>query len=250
MDLEAPDLGGRARPGQFLQVRPIRGLDPLLPRPLSIHRARPEGVSLLYRAAGRGTRILSGLRGGEAIDVFGPLGNGFPLEPFAGRTFLLAGGIGIAPLLFLAEAGLACGALDAARTALVFGAATKADLVAAEDFAAAGVAVHTATDDGSSGFHGTALSLLLEKLSEEGVASRVFAVGPEAMYRDMASVLRGRTEKTYVSMERRMACGVGACRACVTAVREGAGRVWRDTCRSGPVFELESVCFDGMESNG
>jgi len=253
LDLEAPWIARRAEPGQFVHLRPAWGTDPLLPRPFSVHRLRSaskeaaEGFSILYRVCGRGTSRMTRLRPGDGVQVLGPLGRGFSVDPFAGRSFLLAGGMGAAPLLFLAQRGLATGAFSRDRCELVYGARTGAELAALEAFEALGITVSTATDDGSRGFHGTATALLDRRMEQAEGPFRVFAVGPEAMYRALQDRLPAGGVRCEISVERRMACGLGVCRSCVLRVRGAGGEVaFRDACRTGPVFPLEAVCFDEL----
>jgi dihydroorotate dehydrogenase electron transfer subunit len=193
---------------------------------------------------------LAGLKAGEVVQVLGPLGNGFTLTAFPGRTVLVAGGMGAAPLLFLAEAGLRGGALDRSRTEILYGAPTAGALCAAEAFRSLGVPVQTATDDGSAGVRGTVLDLLDAALDGQGEAFRIFAVGPEVMYRELEQRLAGRKIPCQVSVERRMGCGLGVCRSCVVPVRErGGSRAYRDVCRTGPVFALEELALETVEGN-
>jgi dihydroorotate dehydrogenase electron transfer subunit len=254
MDLDAPGAAASAAPGQFVHVRPVGPLDPLLPRPFSVYRrigspgGPPGGISILYRVVGRGTRALAALRPGGEVTLLGPLGRGFDAPPFDGRTFLVAGGMGAAPLVFLAEDGAASGALDGSRTEILYGGRTAGDLVAAEDFRRTGLPVHEVAEDGSAPFRGTALDLLERRLRESPGPARVFAVGPEGMYPPLRRLLAGRGIRCQISLERRMACGLGVCRSCVTTVKGPAGRVeYRDVCAHGPVFEQEEVVLDGME---
>jgi dihydroorotate dehydrogenase electron transfer subunit len=255
MDLDAPFAAASATPGQFVHVRPIGALDPLLPRPFSVYRKLgppgrpPKGIAILYRIVGRGTRILAALRPGDEATLLGPLGRGFDAPPFDGRTFLVAGGMGAAPLVFLAEEGAASGALDGARTEILYGGRTAGDLVAAEDFRRTGLPLREAAEDGSAPFRGTALDLLERRLRETPGPARVFAVGPEGMYPPLRRLLADRGVRCQISLERRMACGLGVCRSCVTAVKGPSGRAeYRDVCTRGPVFEQEEVVFDGLES--
>jgi dihydroorotate dehydrogenase electron transfer subunit len=257
MDLEAPAVAAAAQPGQFVHVRVPAALDPLLPRPFSIHRriaggsGVPAGIALLYRIVGRGTRALAALRPGDEVTALGPLGRGFPLEPFQGRTWILAGGMGAAPLLFLAEEGTARGVFAPDRCEILYGGRGAADLVAAEAFRRTGLPVQTAAEDGSEPFRGTALDLLARRLREESGPARVFAVGPERMYPPLRRLLEGRGIPCWISLERRMACGLGVCRSCVAAVRDPSGRTsFADVCSRGPVFRQEEVVLDGMGSGG
>ncbi|MHC5040546.1 MAG: dihydroorotate dehydrogenase electron transfer subunit, partial [Planctomycetota bacterium] len=255
MDLAAPEIAAAAHPGQFLHLRPVAfGLDLFLPRPFSVHRVLPgengslEGVAVFYRVVGGGTARLSTVKVGEEIQVLGPLGNGFSLGPSSAWTYLVAGGMGIAPLFFLAEWGLAEGTLSPDRTVLIYGARTAAELWGEADLRELAIPLLTATEDGTAGFHGTGLGLLEAQIEARNGPSRVYAVGPEPMYREMQARLAPRGIPCQVSVERRMACGLGVCRSCVIALREREGRIgYQDVCRKGPVFELKDLALEGLE---
>jgi dihydroorotate dehydrogenase electron transfer subunit len=251
MDLEAPDVARAAEPGQFLQVRPDWGRDPLLPRPFSVHRrlagpgGEPRGVSILYRIVGRGTRLLTAVGRGDEVRILGPLGRAFDLSGLEGRCALVAGGMGAAPLLFLAEAAAARHEGAAPNAEVILGAPRADALVAEEEFRRTGLEVSVATDDGSMGHHGTVVDLLANRLKGPRPPGRIFAVGPEPMYRSLREALNGRDVPCQISVERRMACGVGACRSCVVAwTGDGGRKTYVDVCRRGPVFDLKDVVFD------
>ena len=235
-DLDAPEIAAQARPGQFVMVR-VDGrtgpsLDPLLRRPLSIHDVpdRKAGlVRLLYRKVGRGTALLAQARPGEAWDLFGPLGQGFPAVE--GPKLLLGGGLGLAPLLFLARetAGQADGRLR-------LGARNAAELVCLDDFKETGLELSIFTEDGSAGEKGLVTKGLAEELKSR--PATIFACGPEAMLKAVAGLAADQGLACYLSLERRMACGLGACLGC--AVEDSAGGYAR-VCQEGPVFEASGV---------
>jgi dihydroorotate dehydrogenase electron transfer subunit len=248
---EAGDDIARPDPGQFFQVRPVSGLDPLLPRPLSVHRVEKRdgllAVALLYRVAGRGTALLSERVAGDRLQVFGPLGSGFAPPAGPGRCALLAGGMGAAPVMFLAEEGLNRGWFGAEEVEIFYGAASRAELHCEETFRSLGVPVSTATDDGSAGFHGTVVDLLAKRGAQGKAPRWICAVGPEPMYAALGRTALAPDARVQVSLERRMACGVGACRACVTRVRMQEGVRYADVCGTGPVFDLKEMELNGME---
>ncbi len=229
----APELATAARPGQFVMVCCGQGYDPYLPRPLSIHRMdRAAGkIALLFAEVGRGSRWLAQRQPGDTLDIVGPLGNGFALPDRPGaRLLLVAGGIGIAPLMALADAGLAAGH----SVTLLYGVATAARLYPSE-LGPSGVEVFVATEDGSAGLKGMVSHLLSCHLKDTDC---VFACGPVDMYRALGQVkhlLEGRS--VQVSMEARMACGLGACFGCTIETSHGPRRV----CHDGPIFELGQV---------
>lgn len=234
--LRAPEIAARAKPGQFLHLRVLPGSaaaggwDPLLRRPLGILWARPDSgeVAVFYDVVGRGTSSLARVRVGEELDVLGPLGRGFEIAPTTRHALLIAGGIGVVPLVFLAEEcvrrGIAVALVAGFRNA---GRVFPPELLPAE------IEYVVATDDGSRGFNGYAADAAREHLSW---ADQVFACGPTPMLRAVPKLGLDR-EKVQLSLEERMACGLGACLGCVVETRRGQQRV----CRDGPVFGLSEL---------
>jgi len=233
--LSAPAVAQGAMPGQFAMLRCSDGLDPLLPRPLSYHRFRNvEGerqIAFLYRPTGRGTSWLAQRQPGERIELFGPLGRGFAIKARARNLLLLAGGIGIASLVALADEALARGR----SVALLMGARTAQDLFPLH-LLPPEVEVALATDDGSAGYKGPVTDLLPSYLPW---ADQLFACGPAPMFAALAQLLRrlGSRKPTQILLEERMACGTGICYGCAVETRRGVKLV----CRDGPCFELWEV---------
>ncbi len=244
--LHAAAVAEVARPGQFVHLRcALPGQwDPLLRRPLSVHRInRGRGeIEVLFRVVGRGTGYLAGLAEGDAINLIGPLGQGFPTDLADGETAVLAaGGIGVAPLVALAEELAGKGA---PLTAAV-GAQTAAGLVAVDELGKVAGRVATATDDGSSGYHGFVTDLLAGLL-ERVARPVVYACGPEPMLRRVQAMVAegGPRVRGYLSLEARMACGVGACLGCAVR-RAGPGTAYYHVCHDGPVFAAQEVVLGG-----
>jgi len=216
-------------------VRTSEGYDPLLRRPFSIHRvaplSSPTQLALLFTVVGRGTKWLAERGEGDMLDLLGPLGHGFEISSRA--LLLLAGGIGISPLTFLAEKGLA----DNRSVALILGAPTASQLYPSH-LLLPEVKLVVATEDGSAGRRGMVTDLLAELAPE---ADQIFACGPLAMYKAIAPIIKGeKGEKSVqVSMEVRMGCGFGACYGCAIETKAGM----RFVCRDGPVFELKDVIW-------
>jgi dihydroorotate dehydrogenase electron transfer subunit len=232
-------LAHRLRPGQFVNVlcRDALSLDPLLRRPYSFFRVDPSGntMTLLIRPFGRGSQWLAGRTVGETLDVMGPLGNGFQVSDRSDRLLMVAGGVGIAPLVHLSDEALARGQ----SVTLLMGASTATTLLSAAELPAE-VEYVVATDDGSQGHAGFVTDLVPDYLPW---ADQVLACGPDPMLRSLANVVRqhrlGRRPSVQVSVERSMACGVGACLGCVIDTRHGM----QTSCVTGPVFPIEEIVW-------
>ena len=237
MWLDCPEVAKGAAPGRFLMIHCADGYDPLLPRPMSFHRFRDSGggrqFAILYDVRGRGTAWLSQRQAGDSLAVFGPLGRGFEVDAGAHNLLLVAGGLGVAALVSLADEALA--RPNGAAVTLLQGARRQSKLFPVE-LLPGDVEVLSATDDGSAGHHGQVTELLADHLAW---ADQVFACGPNPMFRSMAAVLRqARTRKPVQALlEERMGCGTGVCYGCAVFARRGVKLV----CRDGPRFELRDV---------
>jgi len=246
-----------AQPGQFIHLRVAESYDPLLRRPLSIagiDRER-EKVTLYYRVEGRGTEVLSRIREDDYISVLGPLGTGFTI-PQSGEILLVAGGIGIFPLFALLEA------IDRAKVQvkLFWGGEDRlffesSDLNYLQKL---GVDYELATLDGSIGYKGLVTDLLQAYLQKRAlnfdtvsdsnsgiIPLRVAACGPKGMLQTVVAICKQQGIPVEVSLEERMACGVGACLGCVCTVRDENGNLKRKrVCKEGPVLAGEEVVWD------
>lgn len=282
MEVFLPEVALEAKPGQFVHLRCGEGIDPFLRRPLSIAGVdRGEGlVRFLYQVKGEGTRWLARRRAGDRLDVIGPLGNGFeafsqPGQP--GSAILVAGGIGVAPLLFLAqemqfqqycrERAQQVGAGTSLRPVALLGARTAGLLLGAKELEEMGCQVLVATEDGSAGFHGL-VTELLERTLEDHLADHsqnpgdgevaVYACGPRPMLAAVARLCQQYHLPGWVSLEERMACGLGACRGCAVKVhRKDAqteadytelGYTYVNVCSEGPVFSVNEVIWEEAEA--
>ncbi|HOX46640.1 MAG TPA: dihydroorotate dehydrogenase electron transfer subunit [Myxococcota bacterium] len=232
--LFAPQVARAARPGQFVMLAPGPDgqLDPFLNRPFSIHRVPDaDTLELLVAVVGRGTEGLAALPPGVRLRLLGPIGRGFD-PPARGPLLLLGGGLGVAPLFFLAES------LAGRPVRLLYGAATAEALVST---AGLPCRVELATDDGSAGRRGLATELLAEALSALPVAERALAYlaacGPEPMLARAAALCREAGVRAELSLEAHMACGTGACMGCARPI---GGRPQR-VCSEGPVFDAREV---------
>ena len=229
---DAPSLVRGALPGRFLMLRLDAGSDPLLPRPMSYHGVRPRGeVGILYEARGRVTATLSQRPAGSELLLWGPLGRGFSVRSNAKNLLLVAGGMGVAPLVWLAEEAVVKGK----NVTFVIGARTAA-LLPPSSLLPPQAEVVVVTEDGSAGHAGLATQLFEEHLPR---ADQAFACGPHAMYESMAEVVRRtRSRKpVQVLLETPMACGTGLCYGCAVETRRGPKQV----CRDGPRFNLLDV---------
>ncbi|MFA5308717.1 MAG: dihydroorotate dehydrogenase electron transfer subunit [Dehalococcoidales bacterium] len=231
--LAAPEIAEEARPGQFVMVR--CGKETILPRPISLHTAGGGEIALLVQVAGKGTLWLSQLKKGDTLDIFGPLGNGYTVDPRSRNLLLVAGGMGIAPLRFLAEAA----AGEGKKVTVITGARSADCLVPLnppqsaynKGMLPASFQCLNATEDGSEGFKGLATQLIPHYL--KGV-DQVFACGPMPMYRTMAKIPELKNKNVQLSLEIMMGCGTGVCYGCTIKTKKGLKQV----CQDGPVFEM------------
>lgn len=225
--LETP-IAKEARPGQFIAVYSHDGAK-LLPRPISICEIGPNGLRIVYRIAGAGTKEFSGYKAGDTLSIMGPLGNGFPLKDE--DAIIIGGGIGVPPMLALAKA-LNC------KKEIVLG--YKDKLFLNEQFEEYGP-VTIATDAGTYGTKGT----VLDAIKEKGVTGKViYACGPKPMLAAIKQYAAENNMTAWISMEERMACGIGACLGCVCKTKEvdGHSKVHNTRiCADGPVFNAEEV---------
>jgi dihydroorotate dehydrogenase electron transfer subunit len=231
------------RPGQFLMLKVAESRELLLRRPLSIHRVDKEKIEMLYERVGKGTELLSQRKANEFLDVIGPMGNGFNLPGKSRQpgVVLVAGGMGVAPLVFLAQR-FAAGKpkSEQARIQVFIGARTKQQLLCEKEFKKLGCDVKIATDDGSAGFSGRVTGLLERALLNQGFQRTiVYACGPKPMLRELVRICRKKLIPCQVSLEEHMACGIGACLGCVVNTVDGYKRV----CKEGPVFEAEKLIY-------
>lgn len=213
-------------PGQFYLLR-CWERDPLLSRPVSIHDIGGGTVSFLYQVRGRGTALLSHLQRDDPVTVTGPLGNGFTTADLHGNIALVSGGIGIAPMLFLARS------LPGTRLTVLAG--FRHDVYAVEELQALGAEVHISTEDGCTGIRGFCTDLL-----DPAAYDAVLVCGPTPMMQRVAALCAAAGTPCQVSLEQHMACGVGACLVCTCRTLHGPKRV----CADGPVFDAREVIWD------
>ncbi len=229
--LKAPGAAAGALPGQFVMLRVSENLDPLLARPFGISSVSSKSsMEIVYRVVGKGTALLTGRKPGEVLSVLGPLGKPFPMPGKGTMPILVGGGSGFPPLHFLAQ--------RAGSSAHFFiGARNKECLPPAaivKSFKDVST-VHIATDDGSAGVRGMSTNILDAFLSKQEKKSHlvIFACGPHAMLAAVSRIAAEHSIPCYVSMEERMACGLGACMGCAIPLKAGG---YKRACKEGPVF--------------
>lgn len=238
--VDAPEIAKLAQPGQYIMVRCGEGQEMPLRRPLSLHRIyNHREIGLLFELVGKGTAWLSQCNVGDIIDVFGPLGNGFQIYPSSKRLLLIAGGIGVAPLMALAYKAVDSGQ----KVKFYFGTQNQYKLFP-DHLLPPGIKIAVATEDGSYGHCGMVTDLLClpEHLTEiiEDV-DQIFACGSLPMYKKMSEISHQMGNKpTQVLLETVMGCGVGACLGCSIKTKNGRKRV----CKDGPVFDLKEILLD------
>jgi dihydroorotate dehydrogenase electron transfer subunit len=246
MTFHIKDAFSRPRPGQFIMVRVTDCADVLLSRPFSIFGFRKEGsesfVEILYRVIGRGTEKLAKTSPGQEVRIIGPLGRGFSISSEIKKVVLVAGGVGIAPLAFLLRNNREV----AGKSVLLYFGASSSETAATCKYLTDLCDMKICTDDGSIGFCGTSIDLLqqdMDSLNEEDTV--ILACGPLAMIHALKKLLARRSIPCQVSLEERMACGIGACLGCAVACLDQVTKktVYKRVCKEGPVFDLKELLF-------
>jgi dihydroorotate dehydrogenase electron transfer subunit len=244
----SPSISRSAIPGRFLHIdcRALPGARrPILRRPFSVSDADAGlgWADVVYRVVGPGTEWLSSVGPGESVDVLGPLGNGFSLPRRRGAVLIVSGGIGIAPLLGWARRLTGAGH----RVHALVGARTRDSLVGLDYLSSAGAATTACTDDGSVGFKGTVCELLHPVLRRVAPI-QVYACGPSPVLRAVQSAALALDIPCEISVEDRIACGIGACVGCAVPKRHpSAGSAYFRACADGPVFNAADVAIQGDE---
>ena len=281
--LHSPEIVRVAQPGQFLMLRVSGKYQPLLRRPFSIHKVgyrlsvigyrartlraqyrdrKPDTIEILYEVVGKGTKILSEKKPGELLDVLGPLGNGFSI--LGSRcSILVGGGIGVAPLFFLAQKLMERNLKPKPRTPnpeprnaiILIGTRTKKEILSQKEFANLGSSVKISTEDGSAGFKGKVTDLLKKILvtrytfhvagqklkkrvtSDVRRETIIYACGPKPMLSEIAIISKQYNIPAQISLDEYMACGLGVCLGCMVKTKEGQ----RFVCRDGPVFDVSKI---------
>ncbi|MCJ7774615.1 MAG: dihydroorotate dehydrogenase electron transfer subunit [Desulfobacterales bacterium] len=233
-----------AKPGQFVMLRVSDQSTPLLRRPFSIfgpikEDGRVIGIEVMVKVVGQGTEILSACKKGNVIDMLGPLGNGFIVPDNWGRLFLVAGGIGMPPVYFLASC-LKENSKDLSTCEIFLGGRTSKEIFGEDDFTKLGATIHIATDDGSKGDRGFVTDTLKKRLKDY-TPEMICACGPMEMLKTIGSLARSYDIPCQVSIETLMACGMGACLGCAVESRDDSK--YLHACMDGPVFYAEKLKF-------
>jgi dihydroorotate dehydrogenase electron transfer subunit len=240
--VQAPDIAKDVKPGQFVHVAATDARDPLLRRPISIFACDKQSgtLGLLFRVVGQGTRWMADARVGAPVDMIGPLGNGWP-ENVTGRPVLVAGGIGVAPMVYLSQEYVRSGK----QVTFLLGARTSGELFGTSEIKNAGAALSIATDDGSHGHEGFVTELLLNERKRDTSEKTILACGPGPMLRAVQRIAAEKSVPCFVSLEQRMACGIGACLGCIVKLAPPATG-YKKVCSDGPVFDSRMVVIEDV----
>jgi len=257
--LEAPELARLVVPGQFFMIRAPGVTNPLLGRPFALYdvwcdrSGNPAGIDVAYLVVGKMTGLMATWTAGDNVEVWGPLGNGFPVADCQ-RLLLVAGGIGNTPFPAVAREALGLhrygrpgpvAHLATKRVTFCYGVRSAEYLAGLEDFAALKVETRLATDDGSRGHKGFVTELVAEVLKDcPAAGTRIYCCGPEPMMHAVAKLAAAHDVPCWLSLETPMACGFGACFSCVTRVKQSDGSWdYRRTCVEGPIFPAEQLAL-------
>ena len=237
MRLASAYLAKNSKPGQFVEIKCSEASTALLRRPLSVHRILNGGIEVLYEIVGKGTKSLSALEKGDSLDLIGPIGKGFESSGVKRPALLIAGGIGVAPLLSLAEKM----AKKKIRPYVMIGAKTASHILCEKEFKRLGCFVTVATEDGSKGHKGYVTDMMRHLLIViRCKSSGIYACGPHPMLKAVSHIADTSGIPCQVSMEERLACGVGVCLGCPVKVKSGG---YKMVCKDGPVFDAKEIAW-------
>ena len=228
-----------ANPGQFIHLKiKNNSYDPLLRRPFSIFDVNKKNnlLTIFYKVCGRGTKLMTEIKNGEEVDVLENLGNGFNLKMKNKNLVLIGGGMGIAPLYYLAKK-----LAKTNRLRVLLGAQNKEELIFLNNkFSKLDLKLDNATIDGSLGFKGNVLDFLKNIIKDKQKIDYIYSCGPTPMLKELKKIVINNDIETEASLEERMGCGVGVCLSCTVRTSNGNKRA----CKEGPVFPLKEVIFD------
>jgi dihydroorotate dehydrogenase electron transfer subunit len=243
MGLRSPEIAGGAKAGQFVMIKPRSGSEPLLRRPFSISGTRDDLFLIIYRVVGQGTALMAEKREGDYLSVLGPLGNGFALPTGPEKCLLVGGGVGVAPLFFLAQK------IETSKIELMMGFATAGEILNTEALNRPNIKTTISTDDGTYGFTGPATDLLaayLDRNKNEKEGISIYTCGPKPMLKKVAAMAMDLNLSCQVSLEAAMACGLGACLGCAVKGSAPEGPVYQYVCKNGPVFPARVIDWNAM----
>jgi len=236
-------LAKQSSPGNFIHLK----IDPtILRRPFSIHKIKKNKVYILFRVRGRGTKMLSTLKKGCCLDIIGPLGKGFVIpESVNSRNrainILIGGGLGVAPLVFLAEKlKKEKRKTDKNQDIILLGAKDEDDILCEEEFKRLKCKIFLSTDNGSKGIRGNVINLLNDKLKSISYQQpvNIYTCGPKQMLREMFLIIKKYSQvHCQASFEQYMGCGLGFCCGCAIETKQG----YKKVCEDGPVFNLNTI---------
>ena len=254
LSFDSAFLALNSYPGQFLHVKIAKTI---LRRPFSVHYVRGNSVYLLFRIRGRGTKILSEYKPGDKLSIIGPLGKGFKVSPQSTlreysaqavyspqgeKNILVAGGLGVAPLVFLAQRlKKVITSKFKGESLILLGAKDRKEILCEQEFKNMGYRVIIATEDGSKGYKGTITEVLKKTLTAYGLqlTINIYSCGPETMFKEIKKVIDKAKCKIncQVSFEQFMGCGLGICCGCTIETKDG----YKKVCKDGPVFNINNV---------
>ena len=266
LTLAAPEIAATIKPGQFVNLRVNGGNDPLCRRPFTVFRRVRDGlgIEIVYRVAGRGTRLMAAARPGDEFDLIGPLGSGYRLDRSERMHILVGGGCGVAALFSLGQELSKASGEGTLELASVLGFRSRSMVMLEEEFTSLGGELILATDDGTYGREGRAVDVLSSFVEARGRADDcvVYASGPEPMNRALVAFCRKHGIPGQLAMEKHMLCGIGACLTCNCKVDKAGVLKHRDlasshiqldpesdigyamVCQDGPIFNVDEVVLE------
>jgi dihydroorotate dehydrogenase electron transfer subunit len=243
MGLRSSEIVKSAKPGQFVLIRVRSSSDPLLRRPFSICGVKKDLFLVLYRVVGQGTAIMAQVGEGDELSVLGPLGKGFRLPKKDQEPVLVAGGIGVAPLAFLAQS------MKAKAFPFLMGFGSAGEIIDLENLSGGRVEISIATDDGTAGHGGPVTDLLetfLKSKKAKGKNLSLCTCGPKPMLKRIAEMARHHKVLCQFSLEANMACGLGACQGCAIRASSDEKNPYVLVCRDGPVFPVNAIDWEAL----
>ena len=231
IDFKNSEIAEKVKVGQFVHIKLSEEFT--LRRPISICDVKNDIISIIFEIRGKGTEWLSKVKKGDMLDILGPLGNGFDLSNCGENPIFIGGGIGVPPMLLTAK--------QVENPTVIAGFRNKDYIMLLDKFKKIGAETYVTTDDGSFGRHGFVTDVLKEKIE---TATAVYACGPTPMLKIIAEICNENDVFCEVSLEERMACGVGACLVCACKIKaENEGIEFKHVCKDGPVFNSKEVAF-------